>query len=207
MEIKSSIRILFQLATKAKWISETELVSFFNKEYLNQLRYSDKFYDKLPFQTSISSICQNYLVIYCCSFLDEYERVFNPSQFPNDSKKIIEFKKVVLPAYKRIKKWKDIKKLRNSLIAHNHRIKGKSIFDHDTRIKYNVPSTNEEFTLLADLIFLIAEQIHLYFPETVSKMDLKITLKDHIAIESDKLHGFEEFKRIKKEIEKNKNCS
>lgn len=207
MQVESSIHILFQLATKIKWISETELVTFMNRDYLLQIKYSDNFFNKINYPTSVSGICQDHLIIFCCSFLDEYEKVFTPSQFPNETDRILKLKKITLPAYKQIKKWKDLKKIRNNIIAHNLRIKGKSILDHNEKVKYNIPTTNEEYTLLADLIFIIAENIHLVFPETTDKIDFNITLRDHLTFESEKLNSFEVFKKIEKEIEKNKNCT
>ena len=59
MQVESSIHILFQLATKIKWISETELVTFMNRDYLQQIKYIDNFFNKF-----------NYLHSQCFSFSD-----------------------------------------------------------------------------------------------------------------------------------------
>lgn len=211
MQLTSSIRILFQLATKVRWISETELVTFMNSNYLKQLKYNDDFYNALPYPTAVSGICQDMLMIFSCSFIDEYEKEFTPSKFPDEANRILELKRITMPAYKQIKKWKDLKKIRNNIIAHNHRINnGKSIFDSKERITYNIPATNEEYTLLADLVFIIAEKIHFIFPELIKEIDLSKTLRDYLNIKSEKksekINSFRLYKQIEKEIEENKNC-
>jgi hypothetical protein len=201
MQISSSIRILYQLATKIKWFSEIELATFMNKDYLKQLKFNDDFYNKYPYPTSVSSISQDMIIIYTCSFLDEYDNVFTPAVFPSESKKIIELKNNVLPAYRQIKKWKDLKKIRNNIIAHNHRINGKSIFDLNEKIKYTIPSTNAEYTLLADLVFIIAENILPIFPELLDEIDFNKSLLDHLDIDSEKIDTFITYRKIKNEIE------
>lgn len=205
MQIKSSIHILYYLATRIKWISETELITFMNREYLDNIKYLNSFYAKMKYSTSVSGICQDYLSIYCCSFLDEYEKVLTPKQFPDEAEKIVRLKRIVLPAYRQLKKWKDLKKFRNNVIAHNHRINGISIFEHEQKIKYNIPATNEEFTLMADLVFIIAQNIHIVFPETTDSIDFNVSLRDHLNINSSKFNTFKVYKKIEKEIEKNKN--
>lgn len=200
MQIQSSIHILFHLATKIKWISETELITSMNFDYLQHIKYIDPSFE-INYPTSVSGICKDYLIIFCCSFLDEFEKVFTISQFPIHTDRILKLKKITLPAYKQIKKWKDLKKIRNNIIAHNHRIQKKSIFDHTEKVKYNIPTTNEEYTLLADLIFLIAEKIYFVFPEMIEKLDLNMSLRDHLTLVSDKLDSIKVFIRIKQEIE------
>jgi hypothetical protein len=206
MNVKSSIRILFQLATKIKWISDTSLTSFMNRPYLSQIKYYDDFFNSLSFPTSISGICQDFQIIYCCSFIDEYDKWFTPAKYPEEKDRILKVKRIVLPAYNRIKSWKDLKTLRNQIIAHNHRINGKSIFDHESKVKYNVPTTNEEYVLLADLVFLIAHYISPVFPEIVKEIDFNISLRDHLSLQSEQIDSYSEYKRIEKEVENRRNC-
>lgn len=56
---------------------------------------------------------------------------------------------------------------------------------------------------MADLIFLIAEKIYFVFPEMIEKLDLNISLRDHLTLASDKIDSIKVFKRIKQEIENN----
>ena len=204
MEIYSSIRILYQLATRIKWYSETELITFVYKNYLRQFKYNDETFDKYSYPTAITCICQDMMLIYCCSFLDEYEREFTPSKFPKESERIINLKQIVLPAYKQIKSWTDLKTLRNNIIAHNHRKKGKSIFDFDDKTKYNIPTADREYTFLADLVILIAQNISYVFPEFTNKIDFTSTLYDHLEIASEKIETIGLLRQIEKEIEYNK---
>lgn len=201
MLVSSSIRILYQLATRIKWFSEIELATFMNKEFLEQIKFHDDFYNKYSYSTSVSSICQDMIIIYTCSFLDEYDNFFTPVVYPNETEKIIELKSIVLPAYRIIKKWKDLKKIRNNILVHNHRIKGNSIFDLNERMKYIIPSSNAEFTLLADLVFMIAENILPIFPELRNEIDFNESLLDHLNIDSEKLDTYTTYRKIKSEIE------
>ena len=203
MNIKSSIHILFELATKIKWISDTSLTAEMNSEYLSNVRYYDEFYNKYTYPICISAICQYLEIIYCCSFMDEYENWFTPGKFPDETNRILKVKNVVKPAYKRIKKWNDIKKLRNNILAHNHRIDGESIFEIENKIKYNVPSSNAEYVLLSDLIFIIAKNIYPVFPEIVTESNFKLTLRDQLKFQSEKIDAYSEYKKIEKEIENN----
>jgi hypothetical protein len=205
MNIESSIRILFQLATRIKWISEIDLVAYMNFDSLNKYQCIDSFYN-LPFPISVSAICQDYLVVQSCSYLDEYDNYFTIKNFPNEKERILKLKRIVKPAYKKIKSWKDLKKMRNNIIAHNHRVNGESIYDSVEKVTYIVPSSNEEYTLLADLIFIITQNIEPVFPDIVKSMNFSSTLRDFLVIKSEKINTYEELKRIEDEIEINKNC-
>ena len=201
--MESVIFTLFNLATQIKWLSETSEIAIKNKNFINQITYSG-FYEKVPFAKAISGISQNHLIIYCCSFLDEFEKELTPSKYPDYSNKIIELKRITKPAMTRIKKWKDIKEHRNNIVAHNLRIKGNSIFDYIQPIKYKIPTTNGEFKLLADLIFLIAQNIAPIFPEIVQKLDFRKTINDYLSLDSEKIDCEKEFEIAENEIIKNK---
>lgn len=202
MDIKSSIRILYQLGTNIKWISETSMITLSNRIYLERIEYLDEYFKTaISYPTSVSGICQNFLIINACSFIDEYENYFTYSNYPEEKDRILKFKKIVLPAYRQIKSWKDLKSLRNHIIAHNHRIKVKSIFDYKEKTTYNVPTTNGEYRLLADLIFLITTNINDIFPEMRKEEIINKTLMDYLNFKSDIVRASEEYKRIKMEIE------
>lgn len=205
MNIKSSLYILSNLATKTRWISDTSLLSEINKEYLSPIQYWDDFFNKYPFSMSVSGICQDFQTIYCCSFIDEYERKFTPKHYPNEAENIIRFKQIVQPAYKKIKNWKGLKNHRNYILAHNYRINDKSIFDMEKKIFLNVPATNAEYILLADLVFLIAQNFIVIFPEIMKSFEFGKTLRDQLEYQpSKKENTLNELKKIEKEIEQNK---
>lgn len=204
MNIKSSIIILFRLATDIKWISETNIVSAANKATLNQVRYFDPHFNKQPFQDSISEIFGQQLIILSCSFLDEFERVFNPKEFPFETEKIQTLKQIVRPAIKRIKEWVDLKNYRNHILAHNLRVKGQSVFEFELKPEYKVPTTIEEFALLADMIFIIAQNIQPCFPEAVRTIDFSISIDNSIRKISKESNCIEEFRHISSKVETNR---
>jgi hypothetical protein len=204
--MKSVFLILFNITTQIKWISETIQLSVFNKDYLNQIQYQG-FYSQIPFSRAIGAIAENQLIINSCSFIDEFEKELIPSRFPKYSERIIKFKKIIKPALSRIKKWNGLRDARNHIVAHNLRIKGISVFESQKIIKYNVPSTDEEYILLADLIFLISENVKEVFPEIVQEIDFKIRLSQFVGYQSDKIDCYNEYLVIKEEIEKIKNCT
>ena len=205
MNIKSSLNILSTLATRIKWISETSLITEINKEYLKLVSYTDDFFN-IPYSISVSGICQDLQIIYSCSFIDEYEKLLTPIRYPNEAEEIIRLKNIVKPAYKKIKSWKDLKKLRNYIIAHNLRINGQSIFDLEEKIVINAPRRNGEYVLLAKLIFLITQNFQFVFPEIMKSINPKDSLLNHIDIQSEKTNSLEELRQIEQEIENNKRC-
>lgn len=206
MNIKSTLYILSSLATKIKWISETSIISIAHRVPLSQISYCDEFFNKYPFSVSVSAICQDLQTIFCCSFIDEYDNKFNPKRYPNEAENIIRFKKIVSPAYKKIKIWKKgLVNHRNYLLAHNYRINGKSVFDMKEKVILNVPTTNAEYVLLSDLVFLIAMNFKIVFPQIMDEFDFNESLLDHIEFQSKKtnVNTLQELTIIEQEIKEN----
>tara|TARA_B110000908_G_C10259523_1_gene458126 strand:+ start:3582 stop:3965 length:384 start_codon:yes stop_codon:yes gene_type:complete len=126
--MKATIFTLFSLATQIKYTSIIGQAAIEEKHYLNQIKFKELHYNKLPYSNAVSGVCKIQLIILACSYLDEYEQQLTPIKHPEHIDSILSFKKVTKPAIDRIKKWKDLKKYRNQITAHNYRIKGKSIF-------------------------------------------------------------------------------
>ena len=205
--MESVLLTLFNIATIIKWVSETDEIALENKEYINQISYSDSFYQTITYAKGISAISQNFLIILCCSFLDEFEKEFTPFKFPEYSEAIIRVKKITKPAINRIKKWKGLKNHRNNIISHNLRVNGVSIFECKEPIEYNIPSTNEEFKLLADLIFLVSQNIAPHFNEEVESIKFNPPIKDYFIVSSEPINCKFEFEAINDEIQKIKNST
>jgi hypothetical protein len=197
---------LFNLATHIKFLQETILLSIINKNHIDEITYTG-YYSKFQFSKAIGGIAENLLILSCCSFLDEFDHELSPSKFSEYSEKISRLKKTVKPAILKIKSWKGLKNLRNNIIAHNLRINGLSIFESTDVINYNVPSTDDEYVLLADLIFLIAENIEPIFPEIITTIDQDIKVNQYMKLNSDKIDCLKDYQRIKEEIEKIKICT
>lgn len=198
--MENVLTTLFHLVTKIKWISDTSIAAIQNKDLLDNIIYADGHYKQNPYSKSVSCICQNLLIIHSCSFMDEFDKQLTPSKHPDYADRIIKVKKNLKPAICRIRKWDGLKNNRNHLIAHGYRVNGISIFELKEQIKYVIPTTNAEYRLLADLLFLIAQTISKHFPELIQKMDFNKTLLDNIAFESEKIDCSEEFDKIKNKI-------
>jgi hypothetical protein len=201
-QIENVIRTLGYLASQIKLTYDTAFLTMENKSKLSEIKYKDDFYNKTgTFDEYIYSICCSCLIIQCCSFIDELEQELNPKKFPLFRKRIILFKKICKPALNRIRKWKDLKNYRNNLIAHNFRINGKSIFSYKNKVEYSIPNTPDEYKLLADLVFLMACQIVLFFPREMNSTNDKKTLYNYHKINSDKSNFKTDFLNIKQQME------
>ena len=197
--MKSVLITIFNLATIIKGLSETSQLVREHKNFINTIHYKG-FFSKFKLSMMVSGFSQTLMLIYCCSFLEEYDKEFQHKKHPSYKKQIIEFKTAVKPAIKRIKKWKGLRHYRNNILTHNLRVKGNSIFDFEEPVQYNVPSTNEEYFLLAELVFLVSTSIHLYFPNLTSEINLDQRIIDFAEIESEKIDCINEYERIKTEI-------
>jgi len=98
----------------------------------------------------IAVILTNNIKMESVSFLDE----FNGSFFRNieDAYKarMMEVRQITAPIIKRIKKWKDLEKYRNNIVAHPWRDKGKLAIP-DPHF-YNIPQTWFDVAVLVDLM-------------------------------------------------------
>ncbi len=94
------------------------------------------------------------MLIDISSFLDEWAKF---KSYGKDTK-IRETFEIVTPAIKRINKWKDIKHMRNTILAHGFRDKTRSKNLTCLNEKYfeaNVPTTYAEVMLLSEFIVYI----------------------------------------------------
>jgi hypothetical protein len=165
-----SYKTLFYLATQIFFFIEVYETYRDNEEYLNKVKFKGHYSD-LPLAKAISGNLQNYTIIIGCSFIDEYNQEFTPFKHPEYADKISRIKKLTKPVMNRLNKWNNLKDYRNYILAHNFRIKGKSLFAKDVEpIKFNVPHTNSEFILLAELIRVVTTCIALEFPDLFEKL-------------------------------------
>ena len=111
------------------------------------------------------------------SYLEEYEQVFGIKTEDEFRDRIKIVKTINKPLISRIKKWKDLKILRNQLLAHNLR-QGKNglyIFDVEN-LGYNAPRTVNDLFLLSNLIQFSTETINSEFLKelkTINNKNLK----------------------------------
>lgn len=99
------------------------------------------------------SIITSQIILTSCSYLDEWETLGCLSK---QEPKIIVLRKIVKPAIDRVYRWKDMKLFRNTLIAHNHRIRKQNnesaVFNLEKKL--NCPKSFYDYQLLMGCIFV-----------------------------------------------------
>lgn len=123
----------------------------------------------------------NKMLIDICSFLDEWKR-FNT--YARDSERIRETMKVTAPAIKRLKSWRGIEGMRNTMLAHGHRDdndNGKLTCLNKRYFEAEVPTTYAEVMLLSEYcVYVISAFIcrhkeeHKAALETVPKFEVEV---------------------------------
>ena len=195
-KIKQSYFNLLMISSSIReyWISKVAVESF-----LNSLELSiedDLLYSELP----ISNIKEHFekqaipikgfITIQTCAFLDEYQLLFKI--LPDDEtllNEAIEFKKglktIIGPAISLINNsWKDLRSVRNNLLAHNWRKGGTPIMFGESITKpQNTPWIDEEFTLLVGIfnatIYILQHYKPDYYNEMHSILKEKTSVKVH----------------------------
>ena len=109
------------------------------------------------------------IILKICSFIEEWDTclgVLNEDRYLN---KLILIKKVVKPATEAFKNWKDIRKFRNEIIAHNFR-KNKSnnitLFDIN---KYDIPQSAHELSVIVSILDRMLRVLIFNFPIVYKK--------------------------------------
>ena len=154
--------------------------------------------------TTSFSIQWNILII-TQSLIDELNQfLFNYT--PDDislKNRIKGFKKIIDPALNEIKKWKDIKKIRNNILAHNGRdYYGESMILSTEYENYNIPIFHNDFYVLFQLLKIITEKAEEIFAqenqEVAGIINTLKTKQEEVII--DKKDWQETFKMIDKVI-------
>ena len=112
------------------------------------------------------------------SFLDEYQNILGVKTEKNYKERIIITKAINKPLISRITEWKDLRDLRNNLLAHNLR-KGKNgifIFSIEG-LDFNAPRTLNDIFLLSNLIQFATETINSEFEKEIETFESN-TAKD-----------------------------
>lgn len=115
----------------------------------------------------IFSIITSQIIITSCSYLDEwvyFARLIKEEQ----ESRIITLRKITKPVMNRINEWKDLKRFRNNIIAHNHRIKkeNNSLAIFNLSRNLNCPNSFYDYKLLLGCIFITKEVLlRLFYKE------------------------------------------
>lgn len=142
--------------------------------------YDSKKTNQLGPDMSVLNSLMDMIIIDSCSFLDEYEKYFGVKTEVAYKSRILEIKTVCKPIIKQIKKWKDLRLVRNSFLAHNLRtIDHKLIFRGE--INFNAPRGFYQVELLNHLIQLLYEVIKKEFKEELkfAKTNFKLNISPY----------------------------
>lgn len=128
--------------------------------------------------------------------MDEFHRNFLQRCEPEFKNKVLVVKKMIVPIFKRINLWKDLKEYRNNIIAHPWRDKKGSFVVPDIN-KYKIPRNWFEHIVLVDLISYTYDIIRTIFqiefpsmfkfmesliPPKKEKINYKKLTDDHVAM-------------------------
>lgn len=178
-KIGESFQSMLQQLTQIRLLIHTTDMIKKNSDVFDKIEFEGH-YRQFPFGKSIVGSLLNYSLLKSASFLEEFNTIFTPSNYPDYRDRIILFKKIVKPVTKRIDQWKDIRNYRNQILAHNFNINNSSFFSEDyENILYNVPHTDAEIKLLSELLVIITNNLVFVFPE-IKNLDLNPKMMDKL---------------------------
>ena len=171
-EITNVIKTLFHLQTQIHLLVETLNEIGNNYKTLREIKFDNFFDQRITLEDATHTLISNYAIIMFCSFVDEYEKYFTPQFLKDvDSKRILSVRSRNQPGLKRIRKWKDLHKFRNFLVAHNFRNKGKSFFSEEfEKFTFVIPNKVSEKNLFSGIVHLICLNLKSEFPEVVNSL-------------------------------------
>lgn len=181
MKIVESINILTKFARDIAHRAELIIDFEFTKSNISKL--SNK---KLTLLNSLFYMT----IIDSVSFLDEYDQYFGVKTEEKFKERIIIVKSINKPLISKIREWKNLKDMRNELLAHNLRIgkNGEFIFGKNTP-NYNAPRTIYDLFLLSNLVQFSTETINSEFDSelktTQSNQDNKVKYQTNILTKQD----------------------
>jgi hypothetical protein len=150
----------------------------------------------------------NLNILDVCSFIDEYEKILGPRTENKFKDRISITKSICKPVIKEIKKWKDLKIVRNSFVAHNFRLSSGNMFYNQESINYNVPRNIPEMELLSNYVQIICHVILSEFAQEYENIDKSQLAKsrEHQLLTRDIGHDFVKntILKVNSLIEKNK---
>lgn len=145
-------------------------------------------------ESTLYSIILSQIIITSCSYMEEWEYLGSLSV---EDSRIIKLRKIVKPAVKRIYQWKDIKDFRNSVLAHNLRIRKHNNINalYNIASKLNVPRSFYDFQLLVGCIYVTKNVMLKIFPKEYNDM-VKNTKEIKHPEPVDEIKSKKEYKQI-----------
>lgn len=172
MTFENSLKNILTLVTQIKILyTQFVTVRVELRSMLNWINISD-FDKEIQLGDSLAQASLELMFIKSESVIEEYDQILNPQIFPEHREEILQFKNEIKPALKIIRRWTDRRTHRNTLVAHNLRIKGKeSIFDLDTTLEINTLTFDNDFTVLYYTLIYMTFCIGKHFRNEVRNMD------------------------------------
>lgn len=106
-------------------------------------------------------------IMEACSFLEEYHQFYALAEI-EFKERILFVKTAAKPVLKKINEWKDLKDVRNELIAHPWRTKKDNTFSYTKVFSYNAPRDYIELQLLKTYLSMIIGLIEAEFKEELA---------------------------------------
>jgi len=195
-KLNETFATLLHLSTQLKFILNVNYLYAENHEYLNKVNILGHS-ENVSFPKAVSGTLQNYSVIIACSYIEEYNRYFIPGAQRVEGARIKKVRKALTPVFKRIDQWRDLKKYRNHILAHNFRIKGASIFSKNfNKATWIVPFSNSEHYLLCELLLVSVRVIFTEFEDFIPDIDFELSIADLIEFQGSEVDVNKEVEEI-----------
>lgn len=154
VSLQSSIEVLFSLYLSIE--QNFDALTYYSRFIEDKNLKSSETKEKLPERdfTIDAAIIESLwfqIILHSCSFLEEWDKVLGIQNEKRYADEILEVKKIVSPAGRAVKKWKDLKRFRNEVIAHSFRNKKGDISLY-TMSHYNCPQNEQELYYLVCLL-------------------------------------------------------
>ena len=138
---------------------------------------SEKSFRLGPDQAVVNCL-MDMIIINSCSFIDEYDKHFGVTTEEIFEERILSIKKVCKPVFKQINRWKDLRTIRNSFLAHNLRFKDRTMIFRK-EMNHNAPRGIYEIEFLNNLIQVVFKVVTLEFKKeldaAISSFELQIS--------------------------------
>jgi len=121
----------------------------------------------------IGVVLTNHIKMESISFLDEFKGAFFHKIEDLYKPRMQDVRQITAPIIKRIKKWKDLEKFRNNIIAHAWRDKGKFVIP-DPEV-YNIPKSWFEVSILVNLMNYLWQLIEAEFKKELNECLIYVT--------------------------------
>ncbi|MDO1511138.1 hypothetical protein Q2T41_00490 [Maribacter confluentis] len=117
----------------------------------------------------VYSALTSQIVLNACSYLEEWELL---GALSSEEPRILELRKIAKPAIDRIKKWKDLKLVRNSVIAHNHRLpkQDNSLTITSIKRRLSCPNSLFDYKLLIGCVYVTKNALLRVFGEEYNEI-------------------------------------